>query len=286
MSREAGREEVERYYDSLAFQYDSLYSGPYWELYDAITWRNMRMFLPKLGGRILDIGGGTGRWAIPLAEMGYEVVLTDISHKMLEVAEEKVKEKGLSNRIQIFKADAENMPLFEDCSFDMAIAQGDVLSYCQDPLRAAREALRMLKPGGHFIASVDNKFALLCSAFSEGDFLKVSSALREGRIEHQDEYGKFTIRAFSPDELRSLMERAGFEVVKLSGKTALWQLLPEKAKRKVLQEPEFLRHYLRLERELCTEPWLLGAAGHLEVVSRKPEEGTKKTTPLSSSPKP
>ena len=266
-----GRSDVERYYDSLADEYDSLYSGPYWALYDAITWENMRRFLPKKGGRILDIGGGTGRWAIPLAERGYEVVLTDISERMLEVARRKVEEKGLGDRVRIVKADAQDMSMFEDCSFDMAIAQGDVLSYCQDPLRAAKEAFRVLRPGGHFVASVDNKFSVFCGALSEGDFVKASDALREGVVEHEDEHGKFAVRCFSPEEARSLLERAGFEVVRLVGKMILWSLLSEEGKRRVLQEPEFLRHYFRLELELCTEPPLLGAASHLEVVGRKPE---------------
>jgi len=270
LSSAEGKSEVERYYDSLAEEYDSLYSGPYWALYDAITWANMCQFLPPPGGRILDIGGGTGRWAIPLAEMGYMVVLTDISSKMLEVARRKVRERGLGDRILIVKADAQDMPEFEDCSFDMALAQGDVLSYCQDPLRAAREAFRVLKPGGHFVASLDNKFSLLCGAISEGKFFKARRALREGRVEHEDEHGKFSIRCFSPEEARHLLEQAGFEVVRVSGKLVLWPLLSGEGKRRALEEPNFLRLYFRLELELCTEPSLLGAAHHLEVVGRKP----------------
>ena len=266
----ARKSEVEKYYDSIAPEYDSLYSGPYWELYDALTWRNMCQFLPPAGGKILDIGGGTGRWAIPLAKMGYKVVLMDISRGMLEVARRKAEAEGLLDRIEIVKADARSMPMFPDHSFDMAIAQGDVLSYCQDPESVAREALRVLKPGGHFIASVDNKFYLLRGALSKGDFLKASEALRKGRVRYEDEHGRFTIRAFSPREIRGLFERVGFEVVRLAGKMVLWPLLSQEAKRRALEEPEFLRHYFRLEVELSEEPSLLGAADHLEVVGRRP----------------
>lgn len=86
-------EKVRAFHDEDAPQYDLRYeSDPFFgRIYEPVTWGNIKRFLPGPGSRILDAGGGTGRWAIPLAGMGYRVTLTDIFRGMLQVAQEKVK---------------------------------------------------------------------------------------------------------------------------------------------------------------------------------------------------
>lgn len=49
----------------------------------------------SIGARIPDAGGGTGVMALPLASMGYEVILFDLSPGQLRVAEEKLRKTGL-----------------------------------------------------------------------------------------------------------------------------------------------------------------------------------------------
>lgn len=86
----------EIYHDRTARQYDRTYQTPYWRLYHEVTWHNIERFLPKADGSfILDAGGGTGYWAIKLAELGYRVALTDISARMLEVAKRKIAKESL-----------------------------------------------------------------------------------------------------------------------------------------------------------------------------------------------
>src|SRR5215208_6831641 len=48
------------------------------------------------GARVLDIGGGPGRYAIWLAQRGHPVVLTDLSAKLLAIAREQVAASGVS----------------------------------------------------------------------------------------------------------------------------------------------------------------------------------------------
>ena len=61
-------------------------------------------------------------------------------------------------------------------------------------------------------------------------------------------------------------------MVRLIGKMVLWDMLPEGARARVLEGARPLGRYLRLELALCDEPSLVGAAGHLEIVGRRPEE--------------
>lgn len=86
-------EEIERWYDT---QYDE------WERlerhrieYD-ITRRYLDEYITGEQLRVLDIGGGPGRYSIDLAEQGHEVTLLDLSMRHLEVARTKAKERGVA----------------------------------------------------------------------------------------------------------------------------------------------------------------------------------------------
>jgi len=85
---------------------------------------------------ILDVGVGTGRFAKPLSDLGFEIVGIDISRKMMS----KARQKGVQNLIL---ADAHNMP-FKDRSFDASIII-HVLHLIPDWLNAAREMGRVTK---------------------------------------------------------------------------------------------------------------------------------------------
>ena len=137
---------VIRYYDKVAENYDEECKYPFMkELYDKITWRYIEPFLPEKG-LVLDAGGGTGKWSIPIAEKGLRVILYDMSPKMLEVAERRIREKNLQNLIQTKLGDICEID-FPDNFFDFILAENDPISYCSDPKKAVRELSRVLKPG-------------------------------------------------------------------------------------------------------------------------------------------
>jgi len=85
---------------------------------------------------ILDVGVGTGRFAKPLSDLGFEIVGIDISRKMMS----KAIKKGVQNLIL---ADAHNMP-FKDGSFDASIII-HVLHLIPDWRNVAREMGRVTK---------------------------------------------------------------------------------------------------------------------------------------------
>jgi ubiquinone/menaquinone biosynthesis C-methylase UbiE len=92
--------------------------------------------------KILDAAGGTGRLAIPLAKMGYEVTLSDYSSGMLSVAREKLSREGLLDKVKVVEADIADLP-FEDGTFDV-VSDG----YCFRPERYSGELVRVLKIDG------------------------------------------------------------------------------------------------------------------------------------------
>jgi ubiquinone/menaquinone biosynthesis C-methylase UbiE len=258
----------ELYYDRVAHNYDDSYKSPYWDFYNAITWHNLKRNLPRsMSGRILDIGGGTGLWALKIAKSGYSVTLADLSQKMLDVARRKAEQLNLAGRITFIKADICEMAGFGDSSFDLVIVQGDPVSYCDDPHRAVRESHRILKPGGTCIASVDNKFSGMRVFIGQNQIDQLEELVRTGKTrwftQNRDE--QYPITYFSPDELRKLFTRSGFEVVSLIGKP----VLPLRANEEVLKDKKTFDMLLKLELKLNTEEALLGGAGHLEITCRK-----------------
>jgi ubiquinone/menaquinone biosynthesis C-methylase UbiE len=85
---------------------------------------------------VLDVGVGTGRFAKPLSDIGFEVVGIDVSRRMMW----KARQKGVQNLIL---ADAHRMP-FRDESFDASIII-HVLHLIPDWLNVAREMGRVTK---------------------------------------------------------------------------------------------------------------------------------------------
>jgi len=263
---------VETFHDQDAPTYDRRYDeNPFFvKVYEPVTWDNMRRFLPPPGGRILDAGGGTGRWALPLARMGYQVTLTDISAGMLEMARRKLEAEGLAERVTIRRMDICDMRDLPDGHFDLAMAQGDPLSYCGDPDRAVAELARVTRPGGHVIGSVDSRIQAV-GAMAEGDWDLAEQILSTGamRWPSDDPALAFPIHAFTVGELQALFERHGLRVVRVVGKPVFLGRLPPETRQRILEDDEALARLLDLELRFADASGWAGSAGHFEMVGVK-----------------
>lgn len=115
----------------------------------------IRMLDPKGNMVVLDVASGTGEPGITIASMlkGGKVQLTDIAENMLVIARENATRRGIHN-IEIFTGDACDLP-FTDNTFD-AISCRFGFMFFPDMLLAAKEMVRVLKPGGRVAISVWN----------------------------------------------------------------------------------------------------------------------------------
>ena len=101
----------------------------------------------KPGDKVLDVASGLGTSAIYLAErFGCQVVGVDFSESIVEQANSKAADVGLSNLVHFEQGDAEGL-LFEDRMFDALICE---CAFCTFPSKdiAARQFWRVLRSGG------------------------------------------------------------------------------------------------------------------------------------------
>jgi len=177
--------------------------------------------------RVLDVGCGDGNFSILLkaACNAEEIYGIEISEEGLELAKR--------NGVRAFRLDVDEEILpFENSYFD-AVFAGEVIEHLFDPDHFFNEIYRVLKPGGIFVlstpnlAAIHNRIALLFGfqPFPMGASLKYNI----GRaFEPQQEAQSLNhVRVFTLGSLKHILRIYGFEIVKVTGSSAM---LPKKTR--------------------------------------------------------
>lgn len=142
------------------------------------------------GGRYLDLGCSAGLYSRGLArDLDADVVGIDISPSMLREADRRAR--LTSTKPSFVRANAQNLPFF-DGAFSGAVCGGSLNEF-GNPARVLRETHRVLESGGRLAV-----MGILRAKSERGRHLQ--RLLSTGGI-----------RFFDPDELRSLLDHAGFE---------------------------------------------------------------------------
>ena len=162
------------------------------------------------GMRVLEVASGSGAAGVAAAERvgpNGHVLVSDFAEAMVDAARGRAGEAGAQN-VDFAVLDAQDLALDDD-SFDVVIC-GFGLMLFPDPVRAAREARRVLSPGGRLVAAVWSEEAAnpwLASAFR---------ALMEQIGAPEPEPGTPGPFALgSADRLRDVLSEAGFETVEV-----------------------------------------------------------------------
>jgi ubiquinone/menaquinone biosynthesis C-methylase UbiE len=102
----------------------------------------------------LDVGAGAGHLAVAIARRGLDVVAVDNSDDMVRRTREQAAAAGVQGSLRAVASDAECLEL-PDGLFDVVIGVG-VLPWVERPERALAEMVRVAKPRGHIILTLDN----------------------------------------------------------------------------------------------------------------------------------
>jgi ABC-2 type transport system ATP-binding protein len=147
-------------------------------------------------GELIELGCGTGFYTKVLAVNASHIMATDLSDEMLAVARTQLED--LQN-VTVAKADCE-ATAFPDGKFD-SVFMANLIHVIENPSTTLQEAYRILKDGG-LLLIVDY------TGYGMKWFEKMKMGIRALRRIGKPRYS----RSLSPDELRSLVESAGFKV--------------------------------------------------------------------------
>ncbi len=232
--------------------------------------------LPAAPATVLDVGGGAGVYALPLAEEGYSVHLIDPVPSHVEQASAASAHQPGASLADARVGDARRLP-FDDQSADAVLLLGPLyhLTNREDRVLALHEAYRVVHPGGLVFAAAISRFASTYDGLFRG-FLDdpefeevVERDVREGQ--HRNPAGRpgwFTTAYFHlPQELREEATEAGLSVEALVSIEGLGWLVPDLEAR--LEDRGRRAKLLEVIRRLESESSLLGASSHLLVVGRR-----------------
>jgi S-adenosylmethionine-dependent methyltransferase len=244
----------------------------------AITCHTLATYLPP-EARVLDIGGGPGRYAIWLAQRGHRVVLADLSPELLSLARAKVDRAGVGAMVEeIVEADACDLARWAEGSFDAALCLGPFyhLPDPEDRHRAASELARVLRPGGTAFVALMPRYGFLRRTLAIPDERHhlaqpgfVARLLGDG-VFVNDIPGRFTDGyGVRPEEVAPTFEEYGFTTLALLSTEGIVVDIQRAMSELAEADPETYRAAFDLLLATASDPSILGMASHLLYVGRK-----------------
>ncbi len=213
--------------------------------------------------RILDVGAGTGRYSIPLAEEGYEVTAVEPVRNNLG----RLKMKN--SDVRAYQGDARKLKRFEDASFDMVLLFGPMYHLMEEKeqFTALMEAKRVLSPGGYLlVAYVMNEYCVLTYGFKERHILE---SLENGQLTadfHCTKTANPLYHMMRLEDIERLNVRAGLQRVQIIAADGPANYMRQYLN--ALTQEEF-EAFLDYQLATCERPELLGASAHVVDILQK-----------------
>ncbi|HEX2185228.1 MAG TPA: methyltransferase domain-containing protein [Chloroflexota bacterium] len=237
---------------------------------------------PGDGVRVLDAGGGPGRYTVALAARGYTMTLLDLSPGNVALARRKVAAAGpaVARRVEeCIEGTFTDLSSFADGRFDAVLCLGAAFSHLIDPSarrRALAELQRVARPGAPLFVSALNRIASYRGVvqwphtWEEGFPAGLASFAATG----YSDAGDWPSYAFMPEELVALIEGAGLEPLVLYGAQGIAAHLPSEGLAALMADPQRWPIWRELLLATCDHPTVVGVSTHLLAVARAhPRQG-------------
>ena len=174
--------------------------------------------------QVLDVGGGSGMFAVPLAQLGHQVTVVDPSADALATLHRRADTAGVEERVRGVQGDGDRMltSLPSADLFDLVLCHF-VLEVVDDPASTLRQIAGVLRPGGQLSTATANRAGAVLARAVLGHPVE-ARALLTGQ-DPAPARGGPARRRFSPGELLDLLSGAGLEPGEWSGVSVVTDLL-------------------------------------------------------------
>lgn len=207
--------------------------------------------------KIIDIGAGTGRYSIALADEGYDVSAVELVKHNLGIL------KAKNSTVKAYQGDALKLKRFDNNSFDITLLFGPMyhLFSTKDKVQALNEAKRVTKLGGYIlVAYVMNEYSIITYGFKQKHIIdawnsnKISSDFHIHNLP-SDLYDY--IRIEDIDEYNHICGLKRYKILSPDGPANYIRPFLNK-----MSEEEF-DLFIQYQLSVCERPDLLGAGAHI-----------------------
>jgi S-adenosylmethionine-dependent methyltransferase len=234
------------------------------------VWDDLRRALGELADRrgrelaVVDAGGGSGGFAVPIAELGHRVVVVDPSPDSLASLERRAADAGVGERVSGRQGDLDT--LAEAVGPEQAdfLLCHDVLEIADDPRLGLAAIASVLRPGGLLSLLAANRSAAVLGRVLTGRLDAAEIVLDGGTTGTTDR----TVRRFDLAELVAFVEAAGMSVLGVHGDRVFSDLVPGAV---LDNEPHARETLQRLEEKVSRLPAYQAMATRLHLLARRPE---------------
>lgn len=217
--------------------------------------------------KILDVGAGTGRYSVALAEEGHDVTAIELVKYNLGILKSK------NSSVKAYQGTATKLSRFGDEEFDITLIFGPMyhLFGTDEKMKALNEAKRVTRKGGMIlVAYCMNDYAIITYAFKQNNLKK---CLEEGKISEdfkcnnstEDLYDYMTL-----EDINGLVETSGLQRYKIIAPDGAADYI-----RPVLNamDDETFAKFIEYQKTVCERPELLGASSHtLDILINTSDE--------------
>ena len=209
------------------------------------------------GQTVLDIGGGTGGFAVRVAELGHRVTVVDPSPDALAALDRRARERGVADLVSGRQGDLADVGgMVPSGAADLVLCHG-VLGLVDDPADALAVIASLLRPSGALSLLVGQRHAAVLGRAVAGHFAQARELLDRTpapEAEHR----------FTADEVGGLLADGGFDLVEMHAVRVFSDLVPSAL---LDLEPGAVDGLLDLERAVADRPEYLTLAAQVHALA-------------------